>query len=347
MERMPLVIRILIAAVLAVLALTLFCFLYDFPCGGYLNAGGTGTDYSCKPNLLYSNMTEGIAFNRMDSNGYNNASVYTDDVDILLMGSSHMLALQVGADENTGALLRQFFPDKKIYNIGMNDHMLYAQMRNLGFAVERYHPKTVIMEFSSPRLNTDFMSYAVRRYNMPEQDAVKTGTLVRIADCVPVLRPVFYRIRNIAGSLDFVPDWMKEKEEGSGGSGGAADSSISDFYRETLSEFLSLTEAVREQGVENILLVFHPEERLEQDGSISYVTDALYLDLFADLCAEKGLVFVDMTDGFRELYSEEHMPVHGFCNTLLPTGHLNKYGHRVLAEKLAAAIRGLEDEDVV
>ena len=51
-----------------------------------------------------------------------------------------------------------------------------------------------------------------------------------------------------------------------------------------------------------------------------------------------------MTDSFRDLYATEHHLAHGFINTAVGSGHLNKYGHRVIAEKLAEVIQGLEAE---
>lgn len=77
---------------------------------------------------------------------------------------------------------------------------------------------------------------------------------------------------------------------------------------------------------------------------MTYNTDNLYLDCFASTCEDLGIVFVDMTDSFKDLYATEHQLAHGFINTAVGSGHLNKYGHRVIAEKLAEVIQGLEAE---
>lgn len=50
-------------------------------------------------------MLEGMAWFRMDDNGFNNVDAEDGDLDILLMGSSHMEAVQVDPTENTAYLL--------------------------------------------------------------------------------------------------------------------------------------------------------------------------------------------------------------------------------------------------
>lgn len=91
-------------------------------------------------------------------------------------------------------------------------------------------------------------------------------------------------------------------------------------------------------------MVYHPFVTLNEDGTIKFDTDKKYLDCFISNCNQLGIVFVDMTDPFIELYANEHQLAQGFINTAVGSGHLNKYGHRVIAEKLAEVIQGLEAE---
>ena len=46
-----------------------------------------------------------------------------------------------------------------------------------------------------------------------------------------------------------------------------------------------------------------------------------------------------MTDIFINEYNESSTLPHGFINTSVGTGHLNKDGHRMIAEALARAIK--------
>ena len=62
------------------------------------------TDYVCPPNSIWVKATEGIAFGKNDANGFNNKSV-VDNPDIIVLGSSHMEAVNVMQDKNTAYLL--------------------------------------------------------------------------------------------------------------------------------------------------------------------------------------------------------------------------------------------------
>ena len=65
-----------------------------------------------------------------------------------------------------------------------------------------------------------------------------------------------------------------------------------------------------------------------------------YRACFARMCADEGIIFVDMTDDFVSLYEEQHILAHGFVNTGVGVGHLNRYGHEMIAKRLAQIIEG-------
>jgi hypothetical protein len=43
---------------------------------------------------------------------------------------------------------------------------------------------------------------------------------------------------------------------------------------------------------------------------------------------------MDMTGAFTEEYKRSHVLPHGFANTAVGAGHLNKNGHRIIAAEL-------------
>ena len=59
---------------------------------------------------------------------------------------------------------------------------------------------------------------------------------------------------------------------------------------------------------------------------------------FAELCADENIIFIDMTEEFVSLYEEQHILAHGFVNTTVGRGHLNRYGHASIAKRLAEVI---------
>ena len=49
-----------------------------------------------------------------------------------------------------------------------------------------------------------------------------------------------------------------------------------------------------------------------------------------------------MTEAFDILYEKEHILAHGFSNSEIGEGHLNRYGHAVIVEIIANKIQELE-----
>jgi hypothetical protein len=98
-------------------------------------------------------------------------------------------------------------------------------------------------------------------------------------------------------------------------------------------------------GVENnlnVLIFYHPHLKINFDGSVSPDTDDEYLKLFKTVCDNNGIYFVDMTEPFMQAYSEQDILPHGFWNTHVGEGHLNKNGHRIIAGELYNRIQALE-----
>ena len=90
-----------------------------------------------------------------------------------------------------------------------------------------------------------------------------------------------------------------------------------------------------------VIIFYHEAFELNSDGS-AYFSFPEKKDAFAALCAQYGITFVDMTDTFLQAYEQEHILPYGFANTHVEQGHLNQYGHRMIAEKLYDVLCELE-----
>lgn len=53
-------------------------------------------------------------------------------------------------------------------------------------------------------------------------------------------------------------------------------------------------------------------------------------------------MFLNMADRFEKMYTEEHHVPHGFITGEIGSGHINKYGHKAIAEGIHDTITGLE-----
>ena len=107
-------------------------------------------------------------------------------------------------------------------------------------------------------------------------------------------------------------------------------------------ELFSYLKEMEDKYGTQIIIFYHPAEKLMDDGTVFFDSNK-YLDTFKSFACEYEISFIDMTDRFEEMYyNDNHVP-HGFCTGLLADGHINKYGHAAIADKLYDEIIKLEE----
>ena len=79
------------------------------------------------------------------------------------------------------------------------------------------------------------------------------------------------------------------------------------------------------RGVQPVI-VFDPTVYVDGQGNAYTKTDAGCLAAFESVCAEHGIVFVDLTDAYTGEYAESCQLPYGFVNTTPGAGHMNKLG---------------------
>ena len=83
-----------------------------------------------------------------------------------------------------------------------------------------------------------------------------------------------------------------------------------------------------------LIILYHPSTQINADGSILFPDDEKDRMKYSNLCDEYGITFLDMTERFRLEYETKHILPHGFFNSSIGSGHLNKYGHEMIADEL-------------
>ena len=101
-----------------------------------------------------------------------------------------------------------------------------------------------------------------------------------------------------------------------------------------LSHFLSKMKT--DCGNRQLIVLYQPATKIDENGVIQ--EESSQVKAFSSACEENDIIFIDMTADFQKLYEERHILAHGFINTAVGEGHLNKYGHQVIAERLAQVI---------
>lgn len=326
--------KLFVAGIISVIILSVSTYLYDFT-GIHITNKTGATDYVWQQNQKINNLKEGFAYVRMDENGFNNTEVPAD-IDILLMGSSHMEAYQVASDENTGFLLNKLLSDKTTYNIGVSGHTIYRITDNIESALSQFSPsRYVIIETSTIALDMVEMEKVITD-NCQRISSYDSGIMYYLQK-VPAFKPLYNQLENWIKLSEKSNKKEKNKDE--------TDSvtELPEGYEDRLKEFLSIVSASAEKAGISPIIFYAPLEKLDEKGNLIISTEKIYSDAFEKACLELEIGYIDMTAAFMNLYKNKHTLAHGFSNTAVGVGHLNKFGHQAVAEVLADYIKSCEE----
>ena len=295
--------------------------------GVHIKNTTNATDYKWEPYQKKTKSNEGFAWITFDEDGFNNRLV-PDSIDVLLMGSSHMEAVNINQDENVGVLLNETLEGKSLYNIGMSGHTIYTCVQNISDAVSYYSPSDyVVLEAESISLNKeDMLSVIDGEY--PEIPSHDSGIVYILQKKLPVVKALYK-------ALD---DWRSADNRSVAST--PVPKEFDSEYADILNQFLSKAVSGVSSSGAKLIIFYHPTTKIDEEGNLLNKTDSDALTAFQKACEKNRIIFVDMTSDFERLYEEEHILAHGFINTAVGTGHLNKYGHKAIAERLAEVIGG-------
>lgn len=326
------IVKVIGAVVLATIILSALMLSYKYCDNSVLNYGN-GTDYKWVPEAWMSTMEEGFSSLHMDANGFNNSHPLSVDsnVDVLVMGSSNMEAVQVKAEENAAYLLANQL-NANVYNIGISGHYIYTCVKNLNDAVKEYNPKSyVIIETNTVALQEPYMKQVLDN-DYPNIERNTSRAYYLLNRYIPMAKQLIIHLE----------EWMKSdylEDE--------SDNQDTDFssiqYAELINDFMCYSAHSMEGTEAKLIILYQPITQIDESGNMVDTTNKDALLAFSNACELNGIIFVDMTEPFEKLYNEQHQLAHGFVNTAVGTGHLNEYGHKVIADTLAEIIN---NEDI-
>lgn len=326
------ILKAIAGGVIALLALNAFCMLYYNVPVHYTNPDGS-TEYKWETSTFYSKGTEGFAWGVTNNDGFNNLRDYAPEerIDILLMGSSHIEGFNVAQDENAGAVLNTLFDGEKYtYNIGTAGHTMLYCIKHLAAALDTYEPGGYVV------IETNTVDFATA-----DIDAVLSGTLTDIPSQSGALITLMQKLPylRLLYTVQFKGAGAADTEAAT-----TADQTQTGDYAAVLSPLLGMVADIcSARGVQPII-VFDPAVYVDGQGKAYTETDAGCLAAFESVCAEHGIVFVDLTDAYLGEYAESCRLPYGFANTTPGTGHMNKLGHRLFAQEVYETIKALEEK---
>lgn len=337
MKTFKAIVRFIGAGVVAVAILSVIMFFYYILPLHHENQNGN-TDYIWTPNSIWIKCTEGISWGKFDSNGFNNPKVILNP-DIIIVGSSHVEALNVVFEESLCGQLSNMLKDKyTIYNMGISGHNFYKVCQYLPDNLGKYDepPKVVIIEVDKLDLSEENVE-KVLNHEVKHTPSHDTG-LIAMMQRVPFFRCVYQQVD--VGLLNlFMPSRTKENPEVDGKTS-SQESNLDEIAYDKLFAYLSKLES--EYGTQ-IIIFNHPTGSISSDGGITF-SDDVSLVLFEQYANKYDIDFIDMTSPFEEMYYKDHRLSHGFITGEIGYGHLNANGHAAIAKELYCLILEMEKE---
>ena len=318
MKRIVRLFRVLFSFVIALCILSVFVLFYDYS-GIHISNSSGSTDYKWQSMQYKANMREGYSWLLMDRNGFNNISV-PENIDVLIMGSSHMEAVNVNSSDNTASILSNSCKTLTFYNIGMSGHTIYRCANNLNNAVNEFKPqKYVVIETDSINLQDELVKQVLddELETIPSYDS---GLVYYIQQYAPSIKVLFKSLQ----------DWNSI----SNNNGNEPLNDITYVDYATLDLFLKKMKS--ECGNCKLVILYHPIMTIDSNGFL--IDNADNADMFKQCCLSNDIILLDMTEDFKSLYSKKHILAHGFSNTAIGVGHLNSYGHKLIANRLLSVI---------
>ncbi|MCR5421185.1 MAG: hypothetical protein K6E98_09270 [Lachnospiraceae bacterium] len=301
---------------------------YHYTPGIPLEVNATNEIYY--PESRFITAAEGWSTGRFDINGYlNDEESYNRDEYVLVMGSSHTMGKEVPNGYNFCEILDKQY-DIPVYNIAMDGHFLNDNISGFSAALSQFDKAhKVVIEVSQDGLKVLTADMLKQALHQKEYDVNRTGpNIVAGMSTVDRLKAELqtwfpYRIL-IKQKINALRASDKGEEE----------FSKEEFY-DSLSEALGF---IRSKYDKPIIILYHPNLEIDKNGE-AYVSPNYKKQILEKACVENNILFEDMTDLFIEEYNSENKLPHGFMNTAPGSGHLNKTGHKLIAQKLNSVLK--------
>lgn len=324
----------LVAGIISIMLSSLFVLIYNYSGTHITNPSGS-TDYKWQANQYKVTWNEGINYMRMDENGFNNLSSDTKNIDILLMGGSHMEAVQFGTEYNAGSLLNEYLADYKTYNIGMSGHQLMICLNNLQAALNEFSPSEyLVIQTSSLDVSVDDIQ-AVYDGTLEDIPSYDSGIIYQLQR-IPVLKVIYKQLTDKL-SIDRASQKSVDDE---GETDGTENNGVDIKEKsEIMAKVFNVKAEMCSENDIKLIVAYTPPVEVNESGELKRSDDEKWVETVKEIAKNSGITLIDCYEAFESEYDATYALPFGFNNSTMGKGHMNKIGHRIVAQQIADVIK--------
>lgn len=303
------------------------CFLYERPTGWFDTPNGPSLA-GWRPGSVLVHGTEGYGITRVDKNGYLNPYGKLESNYILMMGSSHTQGKEVPSGQKYSVLVNTHFSGEtdvlRTYNIASDGNFLPSIIQHFQAAVQAFpDSQMVTIEIANTDFSEETLRNALSQVTLDIENSVvsqdkNAGLKIRISNFVKEGFPLLSLIKS---------EWKTATAQQTAAEPQTVDAAA---YAALLNQAMAL---IRSEYDRPIVIIYHPAVSLKADGTVNIKYGSMWSE-FQNACVSNSIDVINMGQIFEQWYYEHRQLPYGFCNTAPGTGHLNKVGHRLIADTL-------------
>lgn len=325
-----------------------FLIVFYFYDPGWITRDEGATRGIYEPGSVTVRADEGYTITGIDENGYINQSAdLIESGYILNLGNSQSNGNNVMPENKFVALLnakfQQLSNDNRthVYNMSVGGYDFGDIVQGFEAAVSEFpDSRAIVIQIGTTELPIEKLeSYKEQRSYSSEASAEFLVTNQDITQKLKnVVKDYFPLVTYVAelklSKVDLAFEQAFWQDFGTTTEDGIASrentESLEKVYRETLNGVLSY---LRETYQGKIIILYLPSTELLKDGTM-HVREMWSDKVFSDICSQNDIVFCNMGEIYQREYEEMQVLPYGFANTKPASGHLNKYGHKMIADAL-------------
>ena len=327
--KMLYILKMAMAVLGSFLVINVLCFFYfDLP-----RAVTNRDDFTTRKNIPNHKVCycgEGFGISQTDKYGfYNDGNVTFDNANIVCIGSSQTEAIQVNEEEKYVSLLNGMDEHNHAYNLGVSGQYFEKYCGRLPI-IPRFFPSAglIIMETIHMPKEDDWDAImdtlSTGNLAIEDHDWKEQNLLFRICRSIPYTALLKRQITGIMEALNDKKDAVPEKTNG--------------MLQYTIKANNTMELLRQKMGNMPLIFLYVPYMDMDHKGQVSVAEDKAKIAAVEKACKSNSIIFVNMGPAFLEYYNKNHVLPHGHLNSQVGKGHLNKDGHRMIADTLAKRI---------